>query len=126
MASNLVLNGTTYSGTPLTPATPRKPNGIDLEFAKVGTTLIAADGTRRFVARGTTKRTWKITWERAAEATRSALRTLAALTTTWTFVDQLGASYTVQTEQDDYTEDYAATDLAGNLYYDITLTVREA
>lgn len=48
------------------------------------------------------------------------------LTTTWTFVDQLGVSYTVQTEQDDLTEEYGFTDPANNVYYNMKLTVREA
>lgn len=125
MASNLVLNGTTYSGTPLTPGTPRKPDSIDLEDEKIGVVLVADNGARRFVLRGTQKKTWTIAWKGAGEATRSALRTLAALTTTWTFVDQLGVSYTVQTEQNDYTENYAFTDPSNNIYYDLTLKVRQ-
>lgn len=126
MASNLVLNGTTYSGTPLTPATPRKPDRISVAVSKIGVTLVAADGKRRFVARGTVKRTWTVEWDGAREATRSALRTLHQLTTTWTFTDELGSSYTVQTEQDDLDESYAFTDPSNNLYYDLKLTIHEA
>lgn len=126
MASNLVLNGTTYSGTPTSLSNPWKPDSLDLQIAKIGPTLVADDGTRRFVSRGTSKKTWKITWNRANETTRAAVRTLAALTTTWTMVDQLGTSYTVQTEQDDYTEDYAMTTIANDLRYKLELTVRQA
>lgn len=127
MASNIVLNGTTYSGNPLTPSTPRKPDKISVSVNKVGVVLIAASGKRRFVLRGTVKRTWEISWGGAREATRAALRTLHQLTTTWVFTDELGSSYTVQTEgEDDYSESYAFTDPSNNLYYDMRLTVREA
>lgn len=126
MASDLVLNGTTYNGTPSSLSNPWKPDGFDLEVAKIGVSLVADDGTRRFVTRSTSKRTWKITWSRANETTRAAVRALHLLTTTWTMVDPLGVSYTVQTEQDDYSEDYAMTTLANALRWKLELTVREA
>jgi hypothetical protein len=62
----------------------------------------------------------------ANETTRAALRALNALATTWTFVDQFGTAYTVQTEEQDLDEDYAQTDAANNLYYRLKLTLREA
>lgn len=123
---NLTLNGTAYSGVPTSPATPRKPDRISVAVSKIGVTLVAASGVRRFVSRGTVKRTWTVEWKGAREATRAALRTLHQLTTTWSFTDELGSSYTVQTEQDDLEEAYAFTDPANNYYYDLTLTIREA
>ena len=123
---NLVLNGTTYSGTPNTPATPRKPDSISVKVGKIGVTLVAANGRRRFVSRGAVKRTWDVEWKGARESTRAALRTLHQLTTTWSFTDELGSSYTVQTEQDDLDESYAFTDPSNNYYYDLKLTIREA
>src|SRR4030095_9326789 len=76
--------------------------------------------------RGTVERAWTVEWKGAREATRAALRTLHQLTTTWTFIDELGTSYTgCQTEQDDLEESYAFTDPANNLYYDLTITIRE-
>lgn len=125
MASNLILNGTTYDGTPAGPAHPWKPTGLTLKPEKIGDAIVAANGSRTLVYRAT-KKTWEISWDTANETTRAALRTLHALTTTWMFVDQLGASYTVQTEADDYDEEYRMTDPAGNIYYQLKLTVREA
>ena len=123
---NLVINGTTYSGTPLTPAVARKPDSISVSVSKIGVTLVAASGKRRFVSRGTVKRTWEISWHEAREATRLALRTLQQLTTTFSFTDELGTTYTgCQTEQDDLEEKYAFTDPSNNYYYDLTITIRE-
>ena len=124
MASDLVLNGTTYDGTPATSGHKWKPTKITFKDPKVGVVLEAASGKRRYVHRGL-KRTWEITWDIADASTRGAVRTLAALTTTWSFTDQLGVSYTVQTEPGDYSEEYKRTDPSGNLYYALKLTVRE-
>lgn len=126
MASNIIINGTTYSGTPLTPATPRKPDKISVSVSKIGVTLVMASGKRRFVSRGTVKRSWDIEWNGAREATRAALRTLHQLTTTFSFTDELGVAYTVQTEQDDLSEAYSYTDPSNNLYYDLKITLRES
>jgi hypothetical protein len=133
MASDLIMNGVTYDGTPsANPTHPRKPTGLTRKEEKIGRVLVAANGARTWVQRvdGSSnpirKRTWEIAWDKANETTRAALRTLNALATTWTFVDQLGTSYTVQTEAEDYEEEYAMTDSANNLYYRCKLTVREA
>jgi hypothetical protein len=126
MASNISLNGTSYAGTPLTPGSVRKPDRISVAVSKIGITLVAASGKRRLVLRGTVKRTWTIEWDECREVTRAALRALHQLTTTWVLIDELGVSYTVQTEQDDLDEAYAFTDPANNLYYDMKLTAREA
>lgn len=132
MASNLVMNGTTYDGTPVSnPTHPRKPSGLTYREDKIGEVQIAASGKRTWVQRldGSSnpiiKHTWEVSWELANEVTRSAVRALDSLTTTWAFVDQLGTSRTVQTEPGDYEEDYALTDVSGNLRYNLKLTIRE-
>lgn len=126
MASNLVINGTTYSGVPTSPATPRKPDAISVEVKKIGVALVMANGTRRWVNRGT-KRAWTVEWKGAREATRAALRTLHQLTTTFAFIDELGVTYaTCQTEETDLSEAYAYTDPSNNLYYDLSIVIREA
>lgn len=123
---DLTINSVAYSGTPLTPATPRKPDKISVEVTKIGVALIMANGTRRWVNRGT-KRTWTIEWNGVREATRAALRTLHVLPTTFPFVDELGVTYaTCQTEAADLSEAYAFTDPSNNLYYDLTITIRES
>ena len=133
MASDLIMNGVTYNGTPIANlANPRKPTGLTRKETKIGAALVAASGKRTWVQRvdGASapirKREWEVTWDKGNLTTRNALRTLHALATTWTFVDQDGSSYTVQTEEGDYQEDYVTTDKAGNLYYSLKLTVREA
>ena|SRR5205085_10012034 len=126
MASNLIMNGTTYDGTPISTAHPLKPTTLTVADAKIGKTQIAYNGNRTFIYRGARKKTWTIGWPLANETTRAAVRTLHELTTTWTFVDEHGTSYTVQTEADDLSEDYAMTTPANAILYDVKLTVREA
>jgi len=126
MASNLVINGVTYSGVPTSPATPRKPDAISVTTTKIGVVLVMANGTRRWVNRGT-KHVWSVEWAGAREATRAALRTLHQLTTTFPFIDELGVTYaTCQTEESDLDESYAYTDPSNNLYYDLKITIRES
>lgn len=132
MASDLILNGVTFNGTPVSnPSNPRKPNGLTYKETKVGSAQVRDNGSRVWVQRldGSNnpiiKGEWTISWEKANETTRAALRTIDRLTAPWTFVDQLGVGHSVQTEPGDYEEDYAQTDLASNLYYQIKLTIRE-
>lgn len=132
MATDLVMNGVTFNGTPIVnPSNPRKPTGLNLKTEKIGSVQVRDNGTRVWVQRldGSSnpivKLTWEVSWEKANEITRAALRTIDLLTTTWVFVDQLGVSHTVQTEPGDYEEEYAKTDLASNIYYSIKLTIRK-
>ena len=53
-------------------------------------------------------------------------RTLAELSTTFAFVDQLGVSRTCQVEADDYSEEWVMSDVANNALYNCKLTIREA
>ena len=115
------LNGVSYSGG----ANPTPPTKISQTRQKAGTTLIMASGLRVFVGPGTVKRGWKLSWANANEITRPAVAALT-LTTTFTYVDPLAASHTVQIEADAQTEDTAFTTAANTLLYDLELTIWQA
>lgn len=126
MSSNLVINAITFSGTPdgAGNASAWKPTGYVPTQEKIGATLVSANGTRTRVERNAVKRTWKISWERTNTATKDTLKTIAALMTTFSFSDDTGASYTVQVE-DGYEPEWMATDVAGNNYWNCSLTLVE-
>lgn len=117
--ADIEINGNTYDNT-----TFSKPVSIGVETVKIGTSIVAANGSRTFVQRGY-KYQWTIRWEKVTEATRLALAIVAALSTTFEFVDTAGTSYTVQTEEGDHTQETAFADIAGTQYYDIDLTLRQ-
>lgn len=123
--ANISLNGTTYSGTPLSLGAPWKPSKITRRIIKIGTTNIAANGTRTLVLRGN-KSEWDLEWEKVDAITRNAIRTLHALSTTFTFVDEDGASWTVQTEEGDQEDTTAFTSPSNTQYYDTSITLRQA
>lgn len=126
MASNLIINGVTYSGTPLAPGTPFKPSTFEMTDTKIGKVQINANGGRTFIARSVQKRTWTIGWPLVNETTRAALRTLAELNTTFSFTDQLGVARTCQVENDDYSEEWVMSDVANVAWYACKITIREA
>lgn len=105
------------------------PDDIALDTSKIGVTLIAANGARRFVHRvtGVTpiyKRVWTLQWEKASLAIRTIVITAHAIATTFAFVDQYGASWTVQTESDAYADSVSLIAVDGTtLYYSITLKI---
>lgn len=123
MASNIILNGSTYSGTPLS-GTLFKPMAIEEKLIKVGTVIIAEAGNRTLVQR-TFKREWTISWEGVPDTTRDAVIALAALATTFAFVDEHGVSFTVQTEPGDHQSKTAFTTPANAIYYDVSLTLHQ-
>jgi hypothetical protein len=123
--ADIGLNGTTYSGTPLAPTNPYRPSKISDPITKIGRLLEAANGTPHWMHRAH-KRAWTIEWEKAHVTTHNAVQALRLLTTTFPFVDQFGGSYTVLcTGEDEYNSATAFTDAANNIYYNLTLTVRE-
>lgn len=104
------------------------PSDIQLETSKIGVPLVAASGARRFVHRlsGATpiyKRQWSLTWNSVPAAVRTVVVGIYALTTTFAFVDQFGVSWTVQTEDDGYSDNVSLIAQNGDLYYDIDLTI---
>lgn len=124
MASNILLNGSTYSGTPAS-GTLYKPVSIEETIGKIGVVVEAEAGNRTLVQRAV-KRVWALKWEKVPESTRAALATLAALASTFAYVDEHGTSYTVQIEPGDYKSSTAFTDRSSTIYYNIDLTLHEA
>lgn len=122
MASIVTLNGTQIF-----------PTNIQHTMVKIGKVQIAANGARTFLHRATSggapifKNEWSLTFDGLTEARRAALKTLALLTTTMTFVNELGVSYTVQIEEDAYSAGIARVSGATGLtlYYSVTLHLWE-
>lgn len=124
--ANLVINSVTFSGTPDGAGNQSawKPTGYTPSLEKIGQTLVAADGTRNRVERNVVKRVWTIRWERCNTATKDTLKSIAALMTTFTFVDDAGTSSTVQVE-DAFEPAWVTTDVGGNNYWDCALTLKQ-
>lgn len=107
---------------------PVFPSDIQLETTKIGVSLVAANGTRRFAHRlsGATpiyKRTWKLLWDSASAAERTTVVAVYAYTVSFSFVDQYGGAWTVQCEDGGYSESVAFVAKGGTLYYDLGLTL---
>jgi hypothetical protein len=121
--ANLNINGTAFTGTPSGGnASAWRPTGITNKEQKIGTTLVAANGTRNRVERSINKRVWEIRWDNTNNATMLTLKSIHELNTTFTFFDLTGASYTVQTE-DEWTPEFSFTSAAGNDYWNVTLVL---
>lgn len=117
--ADIVINGTTYDGS------PDRPVKVGTQVRRIGRALQGKDGTETWMHRGI-KLNFAIDWEKATEATRAALRAVRSLTTSFSFTNQHGTAYTVLCSGDDeYTEETAFTDAAGNIYYNITLILRQ-
>lgn len=70
------------------------PNKIEHTPEKIGVELVMANGRRRFVHRAT-KETWSLSWEGITSTVRATLRTIFDLTSTFTYIDQFGVSWSV-------------------------------
>jgi hypothetical protein len=117
----VTLNGTTIY-----------PSDVALKDSKIGKTQVTANGGRTFIHRTTGggtpifKRQWDLSFDVITETRRAALRTLAHVTTTMAFVDDTGATSTVQTEENAYSQSIAFIALDGSLYYNVSLSLYEA
>jgi hypothetical protein len=118
--SAFIINGVTYDGAG---GNPRPPSKVEKAREKAGKSLKMASGLRVFIGAGTPKNGWRFSWANANEATRAAVGVLPALTTTFTLVDQSGASHTVQMESDEQTEATAFTTATNAILYDLTLVL---
>lgn len=117
MSGSITLNGTTFH-----------PSPFQVDVTKIGVSLVAASGKRRFVHRlsGATpiyKRVWNLPFENVSETVRAAVAAIYALTTTFTLIDEHGTSYTVQCEDGGYTEQVNTVVSNTELTYDLTLKV---
>lgn len=104
------------------------PSDAPISYSKVGVTLVAANGTRRFAHRTTGgtpifKASWDLQWNMVTHAVRVAVATIHALTTTFTYKDQDGTNWTVQCEDGGYSDSVAFIAGNGDLYYNVTLKI---
>jgi hypothetical protein len=120
------LNGVIFSGSPGNLAAPCAPIAIEPIIDKLGTLVKGIDGTRNWFSYGGTERGWTIRWEDAPEATRDTLEAIYLLTSAFTYRDEHGDAYTVQTESGGWTESTGAIDASGNVFYSITLQIWKA
>lgn len=123
--SDIVLDGTTYSGTPATPGTPARPIAIERELLKIGREIVAADGSTSWVHRGL-KWVWTIRWgPRASGATESAVSLLRQKTTTFSFTDVNSVAYTVLTSGEDSFREIIKTDKTNTYQYELELILKQ-
>lgn len=125
--ADLIINGTTYSGSPTDTSHPQRPDngGVKRTTRIIGRTLEAANGDVSVVQRAR-KHAWEISWTKANPTTLTALAAVVALATTFTFVDTDGASYTALCTTDDVFDVAIFTNKANAYQYTVTLRLREA
>jgi hypothetical protein len=119
------LNGTSFAGLVTESESIRRaPQNITPKPYKVGKTLVGPDGQRARIHRGA-KSDWLLEWDKAPEVTRAAVRTIFDLTSTFS-ATLLGGTYTVQCEDEDYSEEQTDVLPDGTRYFRVTLLVRQA
>lgn len=123
--ADLIINGTTYSGTPINTANPQRPDSLKRRRIKVGTLIKNANGGLTWVHRGF-KNEWTITWKRANEVTQVAVIAVWNLTASFPFVDVTTTSYTAITVGDDPYEEDITTNRVNAYRYGLELVIREA
>lgn len=107
------LNGTTVY-----------PSDIEAELIVIGDEIEAANGVITHMVRGSKWR-WTITWNRVSSAVRTTVRTIAQISTPFTWVDEDGTSYTVLRDLTPYSAKKSLITRDGTVYYDVTLTIRQ-
>lgn len=96
----------------------------DRDDERIGAELQAADGSRRFAFRAVKKK-WTIKLEGADEMTVRRLRAVYALTSTFVYVDETGEDWVVFCGADALK--VGTPTMSGTaIYYDATITVKEA
>lgn len=109
-------------------ATSFTPGGIDEDREKIGSAIQAANGARRFAHRAI-KRSWTLTWSGVTATVRDQVRTIYALTTTFTYVDENSNSITVFCPPGGFASKVSLITVesgATTLRYDVTLKIVEA
>ena len=109
------LNGTQF-----------RPTSVDVEETKIGEEKRMADGTLKFYHRAV-KLQWTIAWTGLVETAVAAIRTIYRLTTSFTFIDEFGTSWTVLTLPGNLQLSMSAekTRIDGTKYYDVELVVTQ-
>jgi hypothetical protein len=109
-------------------ATTFYPADIEEAPEAIGTPIKAANGARRFAKRAD-KRVWTLSWNRVTAAVRAQIRAVHALTSTFTYIDEAGTSFTVLCLPGAYRSSIGLIGMPGGvltLYYNVTLTIHEA
>lgn len=109
----------TLNGVTLTPTT------IETGIRKEGERLVMANGSVRFFHRAH-KRTWTLSWNLAGLTALLSVISIFTTTSTMTYVDENGSSYTV-IPTDDFGIEFGAEQisLTGFKYYSFSLTIEE-
>jgi hypothetical protein len=105
-------------------ATVFTPIDVQETVTKIGDEFQGANGARRFAHRAN-KREWRISWRRVLASVRTGVRGIYALTSSFTFIDEDGTSYTVFCPPGGYSSSISLIAPGVTLYYDIELTIKE-
>lgn len=122
--ADIIINGTTYSGSPTNTSNPQRPNTIERTIEKIGRMIRAADGTTTWVHRGF-KHKWVIKWEKANAVTEVAVTAIIATTGSFSFTDISGVAYTVVVVGDDEYKEGITSNRSNAYLYDMELVLRE-
>lgn len=116
MATAPVINSVTFY-----------PSDISMDTRVTGVMFEALDGSRR-ASRRNKKLDITLTWNKVSLTILNQVRALAALTTTFTLVDENGTSYTVLCPVDTNPLSSSVADVlqGGTVEYNVTLQVIEA
>lgn len=111
----IAMNGTSFA-----------PTSIEVTTDKIGITKRAANGKLYFYFRAN-KRKWAMEWNSLQESGVGAIRTIGALTTAFTLVDEAGTSHTVIVPPGGYSQELSAEriSLANVAYYNVSLQLEE-
>lgn len=101
-----------------------KPTGMDIEEQFIGESTRMANATLRKVQKGI-KNKWTLSWSGLIETQIAAIRTLYRNTSSMTFVDEFGTSYTVATTGFRTTFNAGDMSFSSVKYYDVELTFEE-
>lgn len=111
MNNYIVLNSTNFY-----------PTAITSSLDKIGDLKRAANGTLYYYHRAN-KRNWELVWTSLPETDLSGIRTIAELTSSFTFTDENNTNYTVLVPSGGFEVTLAADKMRkdGFFYYDVTL-----
>lgn len=116
MATAPTINGVTFY-----------PSDIDIKDHVTGVAFEALSGARR-ASRRASKKDITITWNKVSLTVLNQVRAIAALTSTFTFVDENAASYTVFCPVDSNPLSSNVADIlqGGTVEYNVSLLLLEA